>query len=111
MSGKILVTLAVEAELTPWRRIRRFRRVRFGSSYVHQARIGNVETLVLLVGVGARQVEVVTGSSMVLVVVNGGAVAELFTSSSYCPRFPVAFERFLFPSYYTLVLAPVVLLE
>ena len=60
MSGKILVTLAVEAELTPWRRIRRFRRVRFGSSYVHQARIGNVETLVLLVGVGARQVEVVT---------------------------------------------------
>src|SRR5438094_6504791 len=60
MSGKILVCLAIEAELTPWRRRRRFRRVRFGSSYGHQARIGNIEALVMLAGVGARQAGVVT---------------------------------------------------
>jgi adenosylhomocysteine nucleosidase len=55
-----MVSLAVEAELAPWRQIRRFRQVQLGPSYVHQARIGNIETLVILVGVGARKAEAVT---------------------------------------------------
>ena len=60
MGGKILVSLAVGAELAPWRRLRRFRRVGCGSSFFHQARVGHAEVLVILAGVGARHAEVVT---------------------------------------------------
>jgi adenosylhomocysteine nucleosidase len=60
MGGRILVTLAVGTELAPWHRLRRFRRVRFGSCSFHQTRVGHADVLVILAGVGARHAEVVT---------------------------------------------------
>jgi adenosylhomocysteine nucleosidase len=60
MSGNTLVSLAVGAELAPWRRLRPFRRVRCGSSSFYQARVGHAEVLVILTGVGVRHAEVVT---------------------------------------------------
>jgi adenosylhomocysteine nucleosidase len=54
---KILVSLAVEAELAPWRRLRPFRRAPFDKSSARAAEIGNAQVLVVLTGVGARRIQ------------------------------------------------------
>jgi nucleoside phosphorylase len=52
---KILVTFALENEFAPWRRLRNFRPVKWGTGKVFSAEIGNAEVGVLLTGVGPRQ--------------------------------------------------------
>lgn len=52
---KILVTFALEAEFTPWRSRREFRRQTWGAADVYVATIGEAEVGVALTGVGPRQ--------------------------------------------------------
>jgi nucleoside phosphorylase len=52
---KVLVTFALEAEFAPWRKMRAFRRERWGAVNAHVAEIGGAEVGVLLTGVGPKQ--------------------------------------------------------
>lgn len=52
---KVLVTFALEAEFAPWRKMRAFRRDKWGPADVYVAEIGGAEVGVLLTGVGPRQ--------------------------------------------------------
>jgi adenosylhomocysteine nucleosidase len=52
---RVLVTFALEAEFAPWRKIREFRRGRWGAADVYTTRLGGAEIGVLLTGVGPRQ--------------------------------------------------------
>jgi adenosylhomocysteine nucleosidase len=51
---RILVTLAVEAEFAPWRKLREFRKHSAGAEEYFAARIGGAEVNVVLTGVGAK---------------------------------------------------------
>jgi adenosylhomocysteine nucleosidase len=53
----ILVSLAVEPELAPWRRLRRFRRRQSCSSAVYETTIGGTRVVVVLAGVGAQRAD------------------------------------------------------
>jgi hypothetical protein len=57
----ILVSLAVEAEFAPWRRLRRFRQRQFGDSAVYETTVGSTQVIVALLGVGARRRDVAAG--------------------------------------------------
>lgn len=61
---KILVTFALEAEFAPWRRMRGFRRERWGRTDVFVAAIGEAQVGVALTGVGPRQAAI-TASRLV----------------------------------------------
>jgi adenosylhomocysteine nucleosidase len=52
---RILVTFALEGEFAPWRKIRAFRRTRWGAGDVYAAEIGGAEIGVVLTGVGSGQ--------------------------------------------------------
>jgi adenosylhomocysteine nucleosidase len=52
---RILVTFALEAEFAPWRKIRDFRRGRWGQADVYASEIGGAEIGVVLTGVGPKQ--------------------------------------------------------
>lgn len=53
----ILVSLAVEAEFAPWRRLRRFRQRQSGDSAVYETTVGSTPVIVVLVGIGARRAD------------------------------------------------------
>ena len=53
----ILVSLAVEAELAPWRRLRRFRQRQSSNSAVYETTVGCTPVVVVLAGVGARRAD------------------------------------------------------
>ena len=53
----ILVSLAVEPELAPWRRLRRFRRRQTCSSAVYETTIGGTRVVVVLAGVGVQRAD------------------------------------------------------
>jgi adenosylhomocysteine nucleosidase len=53
----ILVSLAVEAEFAPWRRLRRFRRRQFRDSAVYETPVGTTQLIVVLVGLGGRRAD------------------------------------------------------
>jgi nucleoside phosphorylase len=53
----ILVSLAVEAELAPWRRLRRFRQRQPSNSAVYETTVGCTPVAVVLAGVGARRAD------------------------------------------------------
>jgi adenosylhomocysteine nucleosidase len=52
---RILVTFALEAEFAPWRKIRDFRRDKWGLADVYTSEIGGAQIGVVLTGVGPRQ--------------------------------------------------------
>jgi len=54
----ILVSLAVEAEFAPWRRLRRFRQWQCHDSAVYETTVGSAQVIVVLTGVGARRAAV-----------------------------------------------------
>jgi nucleoside phosphorylase len=52
---KVLVTFAVEAEFTPWRKLRQFSRTNLGDIQAYSSQITDGELIVLLTGVGGRR--------------------------------------------------------
>jgi len=52
---KILVTFAVEAEFSPWRKLRQFSQSNLGDVRAHSAQMKDGELVVLLTGVGGRR--------------------------------------------------------
>jgi len=52
---RILVTFALEAEFAPWRKMREFRRGRWGVTDLYTTEMGGTEVGVVLTGVGPRQ--------------------------------------------------------
>lgn len=52
----ILVSFALEAEFSPWCRLRRFQRLDFGDAFLQETCISNARVEVILTGVGARRI-------------------------------------------------------
>jgi adenosylhomocysteine nucleosidase len=61
---RILVTFALEAEFARWRKLREFRRDRWGAANVWAAVIGGAEIGVVLTGVGPRQAALATSRAL-----------------------------------------------
>jgi|HubBroStandDraft_1064217.scaffolds.fasta_scaffold01252_11 adenosylhomocysteine nucleosidase len=57
---RILVTLALETEIAPWRALREFRTDQWGEADVYRAQIGAAEVGVLLTGAGPKQAHLET---------------------------------------------------
>jgi nucleoside phosphorylase len=55
MGMKILVTFAVEAEFSPWRKLRQFSQFNLGDVRAYSAQMKDNELVVLLTGVGGRR--------------------------------------------------------
>src|ERR1700739_1018990 len=55
MGMKILVTFAVEAEFSPWRKLRQFSQFNLGDVRADSAQMKDNELVVLLTGVGGRR--------------------------------------------------------